>query len=745
MATGRSPPGEAVDDRSTLATPDSREPTPSGSEAAQTGSPLARAAGWLRTPSGLTLLVILVFMAVGGYARLRDLGSVSVWADEAQSTIYAFSVLKHGYPIIVSTHLINNWEPLYPYMEGLSILVLGKSNFAFRLPSALLGIALIPLAFWVGAGIRDRYVGIALAAMVAFSTEYIAWSRQARWYILLVVLLALGLLVTLTWYRARSRRQRILCAVALGTLAVLAGLASIGVFLLYLPGILVAGLVYLALSRWEHVRRFFGRPTPPVTPSEFPAAWLVPYRFRAWVVVALLALGAALILLLQKPLGVAYTTVFTRIVGAPPYPLAWSGSFGPYLLEYYPGIIVLACVGAGFILLRRNPLEIALLALCGAAFVSVSVAASLTNGTTTALGAEMYQHSAYERHIFPLLFFLFVPAAIAIIELFQRSYRALVPRFRGVARFRRGTPVLFGVAMVVLLVLPGVVVPSTFTTYSHVQSSPADSLVAWFPFSLDPAYPSALYLTEQANYQLASEYVVTHRNASDVIAATSAGPPTVYCGSVQYWVNPMPVAAPIPNAAGQPTFFETGSVLVENTSQLEGLLFNTSGWLISDQPTPNPIGFPNGMNLVLTYFMTKILAGSDVSISLFHWNESNTTTLLRMLQSRGPGLGVLGTNLTVIADWAAIRGLTSTWYRDLLLPLESSILPLVGLSVLPLAILLSVFDHRSDLPAEFPQVLAQPSNYTGLIQWAYRVATGAIADPAGPILAPYAKWYQVHG
>jgi hypothetical protein len=128
------------------------EPKPTGGSLAASPGPSMwlRALRWLGTASGLTLLVIVGFVAIGSYERLEQLGQVSLWVDEAQSTLLAFSVLQHGYPIIVSPHVIDNWEPLYPYLEALSIRLLGNSNFAYRLPSALLGIALIPISYLIG-------------------------------------------------------------------------------------------------------------------------------------------------------------------------------------------------------------------------------------------------------------------------------------------------------------------------------------------------------------------------------------------------------------------------------------------------------------------------------------------------------------------------------------------------------------------------------------------------------------------
>ena len=239
---------------------------------------------WFLNPAGLAVLVLVALTVIGGYARFEALGSVSLWADESQSTLYAFSILSHGYPVIVSKHLINNWEPLYPYLEAVSIAALGHSNFAYRLPSALVGTALIPLSYLIGSRLRDRYVGVALAGMVALSTEYIAWSRQARWYMLLTVVLALGLLAVVYWNRARTRRSRAVCVGGMVAVVVTGFLTSPGVFLLYAPGILFGALAFLAVVRWRGIRQFFRGPAPDEASSTGPAPRSSRTRFRLWIV-----------------------------------------------------------------------------------------------------------------------------------------------------------------------------------------------------------------------------------------------------------------------------------------------------------------------------------------------------------------------------------------------------------------------------------------------------------------------------
>ncbi len=712
-------------------------PTPPSS-VSEPEPPLLPGLEWLWTPARISYLILAIFVAIGAYLRLNGLGTGSLWVDESQSTIFAFSILQRGYPIIATRYLLNNWEPLYSYLEAGSIQLLGRSNFAYRLPAAIVGIVLIPVAFTIGKRYRDQYVGIAFAAMVTFSTEYIAWSRTARWYTLLVLMMALGFLCALLWYRSRERRTRILCVAGMVGFAALSAVTSIGLFLLYTPGILLGGVVYLFAANWDAVLRFFGRRAGLAAGASLPPARLVPYRFRFEIFLLLLVALVVGVVVEFHALEHLYTVEMTRLLGMPPYPLTWSGNLGTYLVDFYPGILFFAALAALLLVVRHDPFDLALVAFCIGAFISVSIGASITN-PIAAGGAS------YIRHLLPLEFFLFLLASLALIEILRRLYHAVVPAARRSFRLHTAMPAIVGVAIVVLLVVPGAVVPSSLTLYSRATQSPADSLVPWYAFSVDPQYPSALYGVLQANYQLASDYVVAHRSPGDVVAATNCGPPAVYIGSVQYWVRSNPLVTAIIYVHGRPAFQYTNSLLVDNTSQFESLLYNSSGWMISDAPTTATVVFADGMNDVLTYFMTKIDAGSDVSILLFHWNQSTPIGVLEMLESRVPALHVFDSNVSQLAAWATTGGVTQSSFRDLLIPIAPLVFSYVPSQLLPIAVLLNVYNHRPDLQAEFPQVLGTTSNRTALIHWAAEVVTGVISDPAESVLAPYASWYEANG
>jgi uncharacterized membrane protein len=101
--------------------------------------------------------------------------------------------------------------------------VMGTSLSAIRLPSALLGIASIPLIFWFGSLAGCRMAGSVAAALLAFSGYHVFWSKVARMFALGCFLgLAASVLLLLI---ARSSRSRPILITAY-VLTVVAGVAT---------------------------------------------------------------------------------------------------------------------------------------------------------------------------------------------------------------------------------------------------------------------------------------------------------------------------------------------------------------------------------------------------------------------------------------------------------------------------------------------------------------------------------------
>ncbi len=103
--------------------------------------------------------------------------------------------------------------PLSSWLQMLSLAVFGKSEWAFRLPSAVCYLAAIAVIYLTGGTLADRQTGGLAALVLALHPEALDEVRIARCYGLLLLLAALLLFATARWWRApRSWRWPILWA-----------------------------------------------------------------------------------------------------------------------------------------------------------------------------------------------------------------------------------------------------------------------------------------------------------------------------------------------------------------------------------------------------------------------------------------------------------------------------------------------------------------------------------------------------
>lgn len=177
------------------------------------------------TSAGLALAVCLIFLVMaqhgaafkiitktaGRYAlpliilagavlRLLNLGTQSLWYDEA------FSALTAQRPLAdVLTIAANDYHPplyfllLWAWSHLLNLPPGADSDAWLRLPSALFGIANIGLTYMVARRYQPKRESLTAAALMAFLPFQIAYSQEMRMYELLLT----GALVTLLGYNAR--------------------------------------------------------------------------------------------------------------------------------------------------------------------------------------------------------------------------------------------------------------------------------------------------------------------------------------------------------------------------------------------------------------------------------------------------------------------------------------------------------------------------------------------------------------
>jgi uncharacterized membrane protein len=161
---------------------------------------------------------LAAIIALAAALRLPTLGAQSFWYDEAFSAVHVFHA-GLGATLHAVVHTENS-PPLWYLIGWLDVRVLGDGAFALRLPSALAGIATVPIAWGIGRELAGRGAAVVAAALVAVNPLFVWYSQEARVYALLVLTSALAMLCFLRALAVPSRGRMAAFALS-GALALL--------------------------------------------------------------------------------------------------------------------------------------------------------------------------------------------------------------------------------------------------------------------------------------------------------------------------------------------------------------------------------------------------------------------------------------------------------------------------------------------------------------------------------------------
>jgi len=123
---------------------------------------------------GIFLFVLIVALL----SRFYGLDRLSLWADELWVVIA--SVTGSLTDMISAVYYHDNHPPGYYVLVRYTQFILGSSDFAIRLPSALAGTALVAATYAVGKKMFTAKAGVFAAALVAGSYQAIYYSQEAR-------------------------------------------------------------------------------------------------------------------------------------------------------------------------------------------------------------------------------------------------------------------------------------------------------------------------------------------------------------------------------------------------------------------------------------------------------------------------------------------------------------------------------------------------------------------------------------
>ena len=171
---------------------------PATREAAVAGTPMA---GPPLTRLHTTLVLTLLTVA-GAWLRLSHLGTKSLWLDEGATVALAHASWQHF--AWVWWHGEANLQTIY-FLLMRGWIQLGDSESWLRLPSALFGIATIPLLYVIARKFMPEEPALAAVALLTFSPTHVYYSQEARSYTLAILMV---LLSTYFFVRAVEKCQR---------------------------------------------------------------------------------------------------------------------------------------------------------------------------------------------------------------------------------------------------------------------------------------------------------------------------------------------------------------------------------------------------------------------------------------------------------------------------------------------------------------------------------------------------------
>jgi 4-amino-4-deoxy-L-arabinose transferase-like glycosyltransferase len=168
-----------------------------------------------RLPPWWPLVALILLAAV---LRLATLTEQSFWYDEAFTPVH---VLHAGLGATLKAIVHSeNTPPLWYLLAWLDVRLFGDGALALRLPSALAGIATVPVVWAIGKELSGRRAALIGAAIVAVNPLFLWYSQEARAYALFVFFAALAMLCFVRLLAAPSGRRAAWFALS-GALALL--------------------------------------------------------------------------------------------------------------------------------------------------------------------------------------------------------------------------------------------------------------------------------------------------------------------------------------------------------------------------------------------------------------------------------------------------------------------------------------------------------------------------------------------
>ncbi len=178
--------------------------------------------------------------------RLYRLPAQSLWYDEGYCAFVAALPVDR----ILQWTAREFTPPLYHVLLALWVLLAGRSEFAVRFPSALIGLLAVAVFIPLGRALHSRRAGLLAGFLAALSPFYVWHSQDARMYMLQAFFGLLGTVCLLRALQAPSRRCWWMGLALADTAALHAHTTGGFLLVFHALAVLVAGALSKRLALW---------------------------------------------------------------------------------------------------------------------------------------------------------------------------------------------------------------------------------------------------------------------------------------------------------------------------------------------------------------------------------------------------------------------------------------------------------------------------------------------------------------
>jgi hypothetical protein len=148
-------------------------------------------------------IILLLILVAGTWLRFWHLGNVGLHGDEDIMGLAVRGLVEQGTPVLPSGMYYAR-ALAHTYLLAGSALLFGETEWALRLPSAIVGSLCGLLAFFLGKRFLDPKLNLAFVALMTFLPAMIDISLTARMYIFLVTGMVAFSVLVFRWERTQS-------------------------------------------------------------------------------------------------------------------------------------------------------------------------------------------------------------------------------------------------------------------------------------------------------------------------------------------------------------------------------------------------------------------------------------------------------------------------------------------------------------------------------------------------------------